>query len=198
MSDVDLSIGPPGPQRVDNDALGAGVIGDVGAGDEVEAPGGEPPQVDEWMVRGLVRSLIGRVLKIVLGVPDCMCPVCQRARAVDLVGPHDAGDLWEFTDRELDELVPPLTRIINRRPALRAAVIRGDEATVGVVLASYLGRNFADRRRVRRVRDELTGQVQGGEGPAGQPAAGPAGGRLESDGVHGGGPAPAHGGGMAG
>ena len=145
---ADLGIGAPGPQRVEDQ-----VLGQLGAGDlddelgllDEELTDGVPPMVDEWMVRGVVRSVVGGTLGLFLGDPD-------------------APELWHFTDAELDELVPPLTRMINRRPVLRAAIIRGDEAAVSIVMARFLGRNFADRRRVRRAREELTGQGPGGPG----------------------------------
>lgn len=126
MPVADLSIGAPGRP-------------------EVEAPPGDPfvepddvadepvPEVDEAVVRGLLRSLGGG--------------------ASFALGDADVPDHWRFTDRELDDLTPPLTRIINRRPKLRRAVLRGDEMTVAVVLAGYAGRNVAAARTAQEVRN---------------------------------------------
>ncbi len=161
---VELGIAAPTDQRVESEILGQlGTELDEELGLlEEEGEGAAPPMVDEWMVRGVVRSLVGGTFGLLFGDPD---------------GP----ELWHFSDAELDELVPPLTRIINRRPALRAAVIRGDEAVVAIVMARFLGRNFADRRRLRRARENLAGEVSSGPGqPQGPPAPDPGGGQPGS------------------
>jgi hypothetical protein len=148
---IELTIGSPSAQRVDSEVLRTIRLDDV-AGELGDDPDGDPPEVDDWMVRGVLRSVVEGGLGLVFGDPD-------------------APELWDFTDKELEGIVPPLTRIINRRPALRAAVIRGDEAVVAVIFASYLGRNFADRRRVRRAREDVVGQVPTGQGAADQASA---------------------------
>lgn len=99
------------------------------------------PQVDESMVRALVQGL-GGALGYAAGDPD--------------VPNH-----WRFTDQELGDLVPPLTRIVNRHAHLRRAVIRGDEMALGLVLAGYAGRNLALARTAREARRELEGETDG-------------------------------------
>ncbi len=49
---------------------------------------------------------------------------------------------WAFTTTEIDSLAPPLTAIVNRRPALLAVVRQSDAATAALVLAAYLRRNL--------------------------------------------------------
>ncbi len=49
---------------------------------------------------------------------------------------------WAFTTTEIDSLAPPLTAIVNRRPALLAVVRQSDAATAALVVAAYLRRNL--------------------------------------------------------
>src|SRR5438270_806139 len=81
----------------------------------------EAPVVDADKVRRLLRG-VGGALGFV-------------------IGDDDVPNHWHFTDAELDDLVPPLTDLINRRVELRRAVARGDELTIALVLARYAGRN---------------------------------------------------------
>lgn len=54
--------------------------------------------------------------------------------------------LWEFTEGELAALVPVLTRIANRRPALAAAIERGDPLTAAMLFGTYGIRNVQQMR----------------------------------------------------
>lgn len=117
-------------------------------------PFGEPaPLVDERQVRGLCKSLSG-VLSALVGDPD--------------VDRH-----WRFTDDELDELVPPLTRYINRTPRLLVAVEKGNELEIALVLAGWAGRNITDGQRAREVRRERQRETEGA-GPGAADVPGPA------------------------
>ena len=49
---------------------------------------------------------------------------------------------WAFTNTEIESLAPPLTAIVNRRPALLAVVRRSDAATATLLMAAYLRRNL--------------------------------------------------------
>lgn len=130
---VDLTVGPP--PRPETEAE-PGAPSDTPLFAEPAEPELVPP-VDEAVVRGLVKGL-GSVAHVI-------------------AGDDDVEDHWQFTDAELDGVTPPLTRIINRRPKWRAAVARGDEATVLLILASYGGRNVEAGRKAREER-ELDGQ----------------------------------------
>lgn len=137
---ADLTVGPPTPPQVGVD------VGDAEAY-ELDDVGVDVPHVDEAMVRALVAGM-GNAANYV-------------------AGDDDVPELWRFTDRELDDLIPPLTRIINRRPALRQAVIRGDEMAVAIVLAGYAGRNYADLKAAQEARGEnVTGEAGRGPGAA--------------------------------
>lgn len=130
MPVADLSVGPPAAPEVE---VVSGLDDGTLAGDdfaELEAA----PHVDESMVRTLLKSMGGG-----LGYA---------------LGDDDVPDHWRFSDRELDDLTPPLTRIINRRPKWRQAVARGDEMAVAIVLAGYTGRNLTAGRQAQEARNE--------------------------------------------
>lgn len=128
---VDLSVGPaPRPE-----VAAAPEPERVGPDDVfVEDLADEAPHVDESVVRALLRSLSGGVAYA--------------------AGDPDVPDHWRFSDRELADLTPPLTRIVNRRPQLRRAVARGDEAAVAMTLAGYVGRNYTAGRKAQEARRE--------------------------------------------
>lgn len=128
---IDLTISPPSPPEVEPSSAD----GSPGAvPPDVEAEVVNAPQVDEAVVRTLLKAFSG---------------VTSYA-----VGRDDVVDHWKFTNQELDDLTPPLTRYINRRPKLRAAVARGDEAAIGMVLASYTGRNIAAGQTARKAEEK--------------------------------------------
>lgn len=109
------------------------------------------PQVDESVVRMSLQALGG-----LLGYP---------------LGDEDVVDHWRFTEQELNDLTPPLTRIVNRNARLRRAVIRGDEMALAVAFGGYAGRNITDGSKARKVRRERDGEAEVAEGNDG--AAGP-------------------------
>jgi hypothetical protein len=109
----------------------------------------DAPPVAEVVVRGLLAGI--------------------GAAASTLAAPPELPEAWRFTARELDDLTPPLTRIINARPALRRAVHRGDHLSVAIQLAAYAGRNVNDLRQLRGGEeddhgfdDQVPGRVPGG------------------------------------
>lgn len=59
-----------------------------------------------------------------------------------LFGDPRIDEHWAFSATEIDSLAPPLTAIVNRRPALLAVVRQSDAATATLVMAAYLRRNF--------------------------------------------------------
>lgn len=157
MPVADLSIGAPGTPETE--AIPGALADELGEDDLLLE---DAPHVDEALVEGLLRSL-GGGLEYVAGDPD--------------VPEH-----WRFTDRELRDVVPPLTRIINRRPQLRRAVARGDEMAVAIVLAGYAGRNVAAGQAAKEVRRERQREADSPQGAARASAASPA----EGDGWSGG------------
>ena len=163
---VDLSVGAPSPPQVSSstgDALpeepkpkrtrSTGAKAATSTPDAATVPTGldeldEPlPAVTMDQVRVVVMSA-----GVMLGMA---------------FGDEDAPDVWRFTDAELAGLVPPLTSVINRRPALQQAVRRSDEVTIALVLAGYTGRNLDKLRTARKARAQREGEVEGGlEGEA--------------------------------
>jgi hypothetical protein len=65
-----------------------------------------------------------------------------------------AEDDWIYLQHELDAIAPPLTRILNRVPALRAAAEAGDGIAVMIGLGGYTVRSYTARRA------ELQAQAQ--------------------------------------
>lgn len=86
---------------------------------------------------------------------------------------EDVPDQWKFTAEELEAIVPPLTRIVNRRRVLRVLVARGDGLFVTLAMGGYFARNIEDGRIARKERGEeedhgeLAGQA-GGAGAGGE------------------------------
>jgi hypothetical protein len=145
---ADLRVGAPGTPEVEVES--GTDFHDDGLFDVEDVA----PEVDPSIVRGLLAS---------------MGTLVANSRLAD----DDVEDHWRFTDRELDDLTPPLTRIVNRRPKLRRAIQHGDEMTVAVQLAGYVGRNLEDRRQAKEYRadDDVepeagppSGEVHGGSG----------------------------------
>lgn len=90
-------------------------------------------------------------------------------------GDDDVPDHWRFTDDELDRLVPPLTRVVNRRAPLRRLVAKGDGLFVALVMGEYFDRNLTDGADARRARKEIhVGDVRAEDRdvPAGDPSPG--------------------------
>lgn len=125
-SHADLTIGPPPTPEVSAESA---PHGEAFSSEELI----EAPHVDEAVVRTMLRSVGG----------------VAHATA----GRDDVKDHWQFTDREIDDLAPPLTRYINRRPKMRAAVARSDEASIALVLTGYTTRNFAAGRAAKKAEE---------------------------------------------
>ena len=116
----DLVVGPPGLPELDPSAIA----------DHPEAapePSGVGLQEDPEVPEAAVRAAL--------------------AAAGGLAG-HWMGDKrvpghWRFTADELDDMTPPVTRMVNGNPRLRAVVGRVDALTAGMVLIRYITRNLA-------------------------------------------------------
>lgn len=71
----------------------------------------------------------------------------QVTHAVLRVGPDDT-ESWIHTEQDLKAIAPPLTRILNRYDATRAAAAAGDELVLIAAVGRYGARNYVRRRRL--------------------------------------------------
>lgn len=72
----------------------------------------------------------------------------SAAHALAGIGEQD----WVYTEHDLAAIAPPLTRILNRYPATRAAAGTGDELAVMIGLGGYVTRSYVERRSVLMAR----------------------------------------------
>lgn len=106
------------------------------------------PEVSEGMVRSILMGL-GSVANLIDRQPA-------------------APQLWKFTSDELDQLVPPLTRIANRNDVVRRALLHGDLVVIAMALGQYGTRNFFERKEATSVIDQgHQGQAVGADRPSG-------------------------------
>jgi hypothetical protein len=79
----------------------------------------------------------------------------QRVRSVlqakglvlhGLLAVDPSSDEWSYTDDDLSAIAPPLTRILNRYDATRAAAAAGDELAVAVGFGGYAIRSYGQRK----------------------------------------------------
>jgi hypothetical protein len=123
---------------------GAGpFVGDAGPGFDAAGAGDAPPagpdvpleaftpDVDEEQIRSALRNL------------------GDGAHAVIGVGELD----WCMTQTDLERIAPPLTRIVNRYPALAAAAGHSDELAVAIGTGLYTWRSLLERQAVLRARE---------------------------------------------
>lgn len=145
---ADLTVGEPGVPRVED----LGDAGDELAGDELHVDD-VAPLVTEDVVRGVLEG--------------------AGATVGNFVGDVDVPEHWHFTDDELAALVPPLTRVVNRTPRLRAAVAKGEGLLVLLNMAGYVGRNLEDGRQAKKERrGDIERETGRAAGPTGHAAAG--------------------------
>jgi hypothetical protein len=71
----------------------------------------------------------------------------EITHAVFAAGPDD-DETWYQTERDLNAIAPPLTRIANRYDAIRAAAAAGDEILLASAVSRYAARNYVKRRRL--------------------------------------------------
>ena len=96
---------------------------------EPELEAAPPALIPEWsadVVRGLLEA--------------------QGNLAHTLVAVDKESDEWLYTRADLAAIAPPLTRILNRYDATRAAAGAGDEAAVVLGLSGYVLRSYSTRR----------------------------------------------------
>lgn len=146
MTGLDLGIGPPtaAPPPPPGAEPDPSVLGPAptSAIDDVDVP-----LVDEAMVRALL--------------------VSGGMGANAVFADDDVPKQWVFDEIELQLLVPALTRIVNKRPALRRAVAHGDLIAVLTGAGRYGSRNVMAGRAARAARGEDDdGDGDGEAGPA--------------------------------
>lgn len=171
---ADLTVGPPPAPSVRPQEPAPGPLDGAALEEAV-------PQVDESAVRLCLQALGGLLAWDVLPLAD-----------------EDVAGHWRFTEQELNDLTPPLTRIVNRNVRLRRAVIQGDQMAIAVAFGGYVGRNMTDGSRARKVRRERDGEVEVAEGDvgAGGPGVAPGSGGWGTGAGHGSGDDDAAGGGV--
>lgn len=82
---------------------------------------------------------------------------------------------WSYTQRDLETIAPPLTAILNRYDATRAAAAAGDEMALAIGLGGYVVRSVGERRHaIARLREQpdvpVTGvAAEAGTGPEDDP-----------------------------
>lgn len=173
----DFAFGAVPPPEVDRDLIEP---------DEVLAPGEAPPlrgdgdpdapDASEAQVRAMLAGLGGIVS---FGI-----------------GNREIEGHWRFTEDELRDMTPPLTRMVNASPRLKAIVARSDMIAFALVLTRYGLRNVDEQRKWARDHPDtepdpvpLQHAAGGGGLPGGaqadhRGAAGP--GHAAGDGGHGG------------
>ncbi|MGI8412664.1 MAG: hypothetical protein ACR2QA_09255 [Solirubrobacteraceae bacterium] len=57
-------------------------------------------------------------------------------------------DTWKQTEEDLRAIAGPMTRILNRYDATRAAAAAGDEIALVAAVSAYGARNYTHRRRL--------------------------------------------------
>lgn len=141
-----LRIAPPGEPTVNRPAADDGELPPLSAVeadpyDDDAAPGGVS-LVDEGQVRRALEQIGTGLHRLTSNeVTDTLAP-----------------ELWLWDARDLDELVPPLTRVLNKLPALaplRRAVHHSDYATAATLLGAYLTANSATTVQLARYRSQL-------------------------------------------
>lgn len=114
-------VADPGP------AFNAERAGDAPPPAELHALPEPPPGWEEPQVRTILRA--------------------QGLVVHNAVAVEKEGEEWVYTATELDTIAPPLTRILNRYDATRAAAGTGDELALVIGLTGYVGRSWVERRR---------------------------------------------------
>lgn len=108
-------------------------VSEPGPDFDPEAGGGEPeatltplPELDGWEEE-TVRSVL----------------VAQGVLAHGAIGVAETD--WAYTEADLSAIAPPLTRILNRYDATRAAAGTGDELALMIGLGGYVSRSYRER-----------------------------------------------------
>lgn len=137
MSAVDVFDPAVGPPRQELGSMPAAPPVIEPADDQPVDLAEEIPTVDEGTVRSILAGL------------------GNMASLIDRV--EGADDLWRFTDAELDQLTPPITRLANRNATLRRALLHGDYIVIAMGLSQYAVRNVSTRKEATRAQQRSQG-----------------------------------------
>lgn len=116
-------------------SAGSDFFADPGPAFDTDAPP-PPPQVDDTPPLAIVWDAAV--------VESCLTAKGQLLHTA--IGKAEAD--WIYTRDELRAIAPPLTRILNRYDATRAAAATGDEIALVLGLTGYVGRSVQERRAV--------------------------------------------------
>jgi hypothetical protein len=88
---------------------------------------------------------------------------------------YGVADAWRMTQRDLDEIAPPATRILNRHPWLRAVATRADvdAFTLAAAVAGYGFRNGVEVLQARKDAEAERPHMGGREAAEPETPAGP-------------------------
>lgn len=139
---------------------------DQGAGPEFDpdlAP--EPPDVEEVGGELAAATAAAEQGWIEQQVRDLL--ITQGNASNWLFRLHDQDETWKHTEEDLRAIAGPLTRILNRYDATRAAAAAGDEMALGAAIFNYGARNYTQRRRLIRYLAEQQAPVSGRAAPEG-------------------------------
>lgn len=118
-------------------------VADPGAPFDPEAAG-EPPELEREPSPGELHALPGLEGWEQDAIEGVLTGQGALLHAIAGVGEQD----WLYTEADLAAIAPPLTRILNRYPATRAAAGTGDELALMFGLGAYTTRSWAERRAV--------------------------------------------------
>lgn len=91
------------------------------------------------------------VRKVLAGLGDVLHLIAVEALAVD---EDVAPNLCRFTDDELDDLSPPLARLIARHRVLAHLCKASDELVVATTIGRYVVRNVFDARLAAQITEQ--------------------------------------------
>lgn len=179
MTAFGFEMQPVSAPEVDRDLL----QDELGDSPELFDPGEAPPARDEGDAPDVSDAQVRALLASLGGLTSFA------------IGNREIDGHWRFTADELDDLTPPLTRMVNASPRLKAIVARSDALSLAIVLSRYGLRNLDEQRKWKREHtddDERTGEplqpaaggaAVPGEGGAAAGRTGPAAG-VAGAGVH--------------
>lgn len=163
----EFAFGDVAPPEVDRDLVSP---------DEVFPPGPDPTLIDESNAPDASEAQLRALLSGLGGLVSFS------------MGNREIPNHWRFTPEELDDLTPPITRMVNASPRLKAIVARSDLIALGLVLTRYTLRNADEQRKWKREHDDQPLQpTPGVPGASGGPAASAGGADVGRDAAGGGG-----------
>lgn len=124
---------------------------------EVLGPGEAPQLVDESNAPDASEAQVRAMLAGLGGIVSFA------------IGNREIEGHWRFTEDELADMTPPLTRMVNASPRLKAIVARSDMIAFALVLTRYGLRNADEQRKWARDHPNPDDPLQPAAGGAGLP-----------------------------